>query len=187
MSTASGVEFSGAYPDGTYGEYIEQCCQGQPFDFVAAPIGDNFKRVQPLTSSATITKTFISDIPVEVDFTDEIEVNAYALKFDSESHGCPCAPGHAQASASFADTISWGGIISVIDDATGQPVTDYTVTSASGFDYSKPFVEAVPEPASSSLFSAGLLGLGILFRIRKRPARRERSRGVSGEPPATLI
>jgi hypothetical protein len=54
--------------------------------------------------------------------------------------------------ASFGNTLRWGGISSVIDLSTGQPITDWTITSASGFDYSQP---AVPEPSTAALLAIG--------------------------------
>ena len=42
-------------------------------------------------------------------------------------------------------TLNWGGITEVLNPATGAPITNWTLTSESGFDYTKPF--PVPEPA----------------------------------------
>jgi hypothetical protein len=52
--------------------------------------------------------------------------------------------GSANAITDFSHTFDWGGITSVVDAATGQPITDWTLESASGFDYT----HAVPEPGS---------------------------------------
>ena len=77
------------------------------------------------------------------------------------------APGAVAASfaASFHDTLRWGGITNVTDLSTGLPVTHYTITSDSGFDYSQ--AAPIPEP-SASLFIA--LGLGALATTRKSAA-----------------
>jgi hypothetical protein len=75
--------------------------------------------------------------------------------------------------ASFADTLLWGGISSVTDLATGLPVLDYTVTSASGFDYSKP--APTPEPSSGMLAAAGI---GLLAIWRRLPVFSPGSRSV---------
>jgi hypothetical protein len=72
--------------------------------------------------------------------------------------------GFARASSQFSHTMAWGGITSVIDKNTGQPVTDWTLDSASGFDYSQPFVEA-PEP--SSILLALCAVSGVTFRRAK--------------------
>jgi len=53
--------------------------------------------------------------------------------------------GTAFATAQFSHTLSWGGITSVTDADTGQPITDYTLTSASGFDYTHPFAGPGPD------------------------------------------
>jgi hypothetical protein len=37
----------------------------------------------------------------------------------------------------FSQTLAWGGISSVTDADTGQPITGWTITSQSGFDYSQ--------------------------------------------------
>jgi hypothetical protein len=55
--------------------------------------------------------------------------------------------GSGKANASFGNTFSWGGIESVIDSVTGEPVTDWRVISRSGADYTKSF--EVPEPATT--------------------------------------
>jgi hypothetical protein len=68
--------------------------------------------------------------------------------------------GHAGANATFDHTMTWGGITSVIDKDTGQSISDWTLDSASGFDYSKPFVE-VPEPATFLLALCTALVLTI--------------------------
>lgn len=64
--------------------------------------------------------------------------------------------------ASFGQSLTWGGIISVTDTQTGQPVTDWTITSSSGFDYSQP----APEPASGLMVGMGCLSLAAIGRRR---------------------
>jgi hypothetical protein len=53
----------------------------------------------------------------------------------------------------YHDTLTWGGITSLVNAATGEPVENWTITSESGLDYSKPFV---PEPSSAVLLSFSL-------------------------------
>jgi hypothetical protein len=67
--------------------------------------------------------------------------------------------GFAVATSQFSHTMTWGGITSVIDETTGQPITDWTLDSASGFDYT----QAVPEP---STFVLAVLAFGVAFRRR---------------------
>jgi hypothetical protein len=66
----------------------------------------------------------------------------------------------------FRDTLSWGGITSVTDAVTGQPIDDWKVTSASGFDYS----QVVPEPPSLVLSTFALVGLARR-RLRQSQSR----------------
>lgn len=68
--------------------------------------------------------------------------------------------GYGSGVGEYGHTINWGGITSVIDIDTGLPDTDWSVTSASGFDYS----QAVPEPATSTIV---LCALGMLAFRRK--------------------
>jgi hypothetical protein len=62
--------------------------------------------------------------------------------------------------ANFGQSLRWGGVSGVIDTETGQPVTDWTITSESGFDYSQP----VPEPATLAIAALG----GLLLLRRKQ-------------------
>jgi hypothetical protein len=66
-------------------------------------------------------------------------------------------------SADFGHTITWGGITAVTDVATGQPVSGWSITSASGVDYANP----VPEPGSAATLLA--LAAPALLARRSRP------------------
>jgi hypothetical protein len=72
--------------------------------------------------------------------------------------------------ASFSNTLTWGGITSVRDALTGEPVEDWTITSESGFDYSKSYEQQVPEPSSLGLIVA-LIGTPLARRRRHRGGR----------------
>lgn len=61
--------------------------------------------------------------------------------------------GSAFAISDLSHTLRWGGITSVVDADTGEPITDWTLTSESGFDWTH---AAVPEPSS---------GLAILIQL----------------------
>jgi len=65
-------------------------------------------------------------------------------------------------SGNFSGTALWGGISSVTDANTNQPIQNWTISSASGFDYSRP----APEPAS-----AAALVLVAAARITMRPVK----------------
>lgn len=92
--------------------------------------------------------------------------------------------------ANFTRTVRWGGIQSVTDEVTGELVTDWTITSASGFDYRY----AAPEPASLTL-----LGLASLWIVPRRhrsmplpvwlsePLRASRSRTPFSRPVTPII
>jgi hypothetical protein len=64
--------------------------------------------------------------------------------------------------ADFSGSIHWDGIVRVEDTLTGELVDDWTVTSRSGFDYSRPF--RVPEPSSLLLLAIALSALSSLRR-----------------------
>lgn len=67
-----------------------------------------------------------------------------------------------EVESSFANTARWLGA-SV--EANGAPVSAFTITSDSGFDYA---TAAVPEPTTLSLIASGLVGLILLARRRPR-------------------
>ncbi len=72
----------------------------------------------------------------------------------------------SSAAGLYGQSLTWGGISSVVD-ADGNPVTGYTVSSASGFDYAQPAV--VPEPSTTALGGGVLAGCLVLFLRRKKP------------------
>jgi hypothetical protein len=73
-------------------------------------------------------------------------------------------PYSSAANASFFSSADWGGIDSVLD-SNGQAVSDWQVSSASGFDYSRSLAaQAVPEPGTWALFITGLAALGMRRR-----------------------
>jgi len=61
----------------------------------------------------------------------------------------PGFPANATVSGDFGNTVTWAGILDVWDQA-GNPVTDFTVTSASGTDYTY----AITGPAIAPQFTA---------------------------------
>jgi hypothetical protein len=67
-------------------------------------------------------------------------------------------------SADVSGSLHWGGIQSVTDEF-GNPINDWTITSQSGFDYSKPF--SVPEPSSLLLLLMVLCARLALARSQR--------------------
>ena len=80
-----------------------------------------------------------------------------------------CAPSPARlpppsASGEFGHTLLWGGFES-LTDSHGATVSDYTVTSDSGTDWSKPVSE--PEQPAETLSAAAV----IAALARRRASR----------------
>jgi hypothetical protein len=83
--------------------------------------------------------------------------------------------GSAFGSADFSSTVYWGGIdgLTLLD---GTPVTNFTLVTTSGFDYTVGHqVEGpppgVPEPSALALLLIGGAGLVRLASRRRRPGR----------------
>jgi len=99
-----------------------------------------------------------------VDFEADAEVSARVDNEDNANAGI------AIATASFGHTFTWGGITSVVDAATGQPITDWTLTDASGVNWADAAPgghSAAPEPSTNSLAALGALAL-FVYRRRGR-------------------
>lgn len=71
----------------------------------------------------------------------------------------------AEISGFFTGSLHWGGIQNVRNAVTNEPILDWTITSDSGFDYSKPF--SVPEPSAIVLLLIGYGYLGVRRRYRE--------------------
>lgn len=78
------------------------------------------------------------------------------------------------ADANVDYSVEWAGIDSVVDK-NGNPITGWSVSSASGFDYSRSYasqVTAVPEPETYTMMLAGLGLIGAFARRRRAAQRR---------------
>jgi len=117
----------------------------------------------PNTFSGTPPGTF--SLPITAHFGSPIQLSVILSASDAASWDY-LTPGAATATGDVAHTLTWGGFTEV-RDAQGDLVTDYTVTSDSGTDWSKP----VPETGTVLLMGAGIVGLAM------------RNRGVRGARP----
>jgi len=84
----------------------------------------------------------------------------------------PSAFGTVQASVrgDLSNTVAWGGIAGIRQlDGTSMSLSDLTVQSTSGFDYTKGYVDAVPEPSATWFL---LVGAFCLWFVRGHAARR---------------
>ncbi len=124
--------------------------------------------------------------PVEVDFSwntyvgdgaaigETLEINANGesfINFGSNLEGETTS----FFDANYGDTVRWGGITSVYNESTGEYLTDYSVTSASGFDYK----HEAPVPEPSVLLTLALLLPAAALR---RPRRFYRMCRILTEP-----
>ena len=98
--------------------------------------------------------------PFTIDYTLELLCTASAyLNTNAQSDVFTAA----YVNADFSHTLQWGGITSATDFDTGLPVTDYSLISASGFDYRYP--TPVPEPAAGAMLLC-LISLCLATRRR---------------------
>ena len=70
------------------------------------------------------------------------------------------------ATVDFSNTLSWAGITALTLGGNAAP---YTLSSASGIDWTQPYTAAVPEPRAWALWAIGLLATAAL---RRRALRR---------------
>jgi hypothetical protein len=118
---------------------------------------------RPPPTSIPISFKLTEGVPTHVYWVFDVASGAQVVNDD-------LTPGFGTAHSffDFTHTANWGGITSVIDADTGEPVTDWTMDSASGFDYVHPFAE--PEPASIVLAAFGAIAFAVVAR-RKSTAQ----------------
>lgn len=142
------------------------------------PVVSGFRReyTTPSSSINTPAPQFIPlnvvmkvGLPHEITYTLEVQVAGDA------SSDAAVSPGFADIAAYgyFANTLKWGGITSVTDVATGNVVSEWAITAASGFDYSQPY--PVPEPATIPLLLFTAAMAAARFRQRKLGTARSSS------------
>jgi hypothetical protein len=114
-------------------------------------------------TGATSGSFLNTPIQVEVPFTFG---TAFTLSFTLRVVSQTTTLNGANSVSDLGHTLTWEGVSSVT--AGGNPVTDYTMASASGTNYLSP----IPEPASAALVVAA----GLLAGLR----RSRRARTVTG-------
>jgi hypothetical protein len=124
----------------------------------AAPAHGNLTFVAPFPSRIPIEILAAAGLPFPVEY--EIGIIGNMSAGGAFENGTSAS---STLTAFFGHTVSWGGIDSVTDAATGDVIQDWSVTSDSGFDYSKPFVE-VPESGGLMLTILALCAFLICSR-----------------------
>lgn len=128
--------------------------------------GQGINGVMNIESATDLTGVFWFDIPFTfgVDFQLAGTLDAFTQSLSG------VAGSMASAHSNFGSSGLWKGI-SAVHLADGTVLTDYSLASTSGFDWTKAFpsgpVSTVPVPATPWLFGAGLLCLIALGRRRK--------------------
>jgi hypothetical protein len=113
-------------------------------------------------------ETSLSEVQGKANYTVGFTYDTpFQLAIDSVVYTYAQASGIASASATFSslNSVDWGGILSVTDDQ-GNAITDFTATSASGFDYTNA-ITPVPEPSVLAMLMAGLGVVGMCARRRR--------------------
>jgi hypothetical protein len=108
-------------------------------------------------SAIPLTFTAFSGILFQINVTLVAEASADVNSFDNITYN----GGGSEATADFGHTLLWGGISS-IKDSQGNPITNWSVTSDSGFNYAES--ADVPEPSTFLLLT---IGLSCLFLVRR--------------------
>jgi hypothetical protein len=135
-----------------------------------------FHHVGPgLPDSADLPDPIQTKIPFSLTITPNVEflfhVSASASSQVEISYNTNRGSATGAATGNFANTLSWGGITSISNAMTGEPIEGWTITSESGFDYSLVFL--IPEPSSHLQFAVAIVGIGALgsrWGQRKRRA-----------------
>ena len=109
--------------------------------------------------------------PVALSMSGSVGSGGKAGILCSSFYGYYCDPyTHGASVTSFADlshTLAWNGVTGLYLGNTALPLSALSVMSDSGFDYTRAYVDAVPEPGSAALLAAGVLVL-LGWRARSK-------------------
>jgi hypothetical protein len=151
-SSTSGV-------DGSYSGVWSSVDGGGPAIFT--PNGD--MSMSSTLDGVDVILTFDILFPANIPFTETVNMTTFARGIASGvQQGVGAGDGSAEAD--FGTTLQWMGISSVTL-MDGTPVTDYTVMSESGVDWSQAVL--VPEPSATVLAGLGLVVVEALRRFRR--------------------
>jgi hypothetical protein len=105
-------------------------------------------RIIPVNIFAREDEYFVMDFLMEVIVGGRADISNYYATLGNHFS--------TTFSGDFGHTLSWGGITSVEDAATGEQIEGWSITSSSGVNYAN---AVVPEPATVGLALLGLLAL----------------------------
>ena len=138
---------TGPHPGGNWGGII------------VTPGGANLTNLVP--SSIELTRKFTVGEFGTIGF--RFTISAFVNSDGSTRDVSASKKGTVSVTGDASRSLRWGGIESVTDEE-GNPITDWSITSDDGFDFSQPF--PVPEPSSLFLLSTMLVS-GLVPRSQR--------------------
>ncbi len=121
--------------------------------------GANFTNLIP--SSVRLTRKFTVGEFGTIGF--RFTIMSFVNSDGSTRDPASAKKGTVSVTGDASRSLRWGGIESVTDEE-GNPITDWSITSDDGFDFSQPF--PVPEPSSLFLLST-ILAAGLAARSQR--------------------
>lgn len=115
-------------------------------------------------ASSTIDDYVIFAVPIVFGESFSLGVYGYISAGMRSSSG---VPGNSTADADFSHSVIWDGVAGV-RDSMGNLVTGYSLTSASGIDWTQSMVSSVPEPEAYAMLVAGLALVGAVRRRQRK-------------------